>query len=202
MVKATLIIMAKPPVKGEVKTRLAEDIGADQALEVYQHLLEYTFEVAEHPDVETVIYFAKSNGYTHSFNRFQSSIQSGNTLGERMGHAFQSEFQRSQRPVIMLGADCPDLTSEHIDQALEAVEKHELVVGPSDDGGYYLIGMRTYFPEILHRKPWSTEKLWSETMKTIDELGVSCVELEKLNDIDTLNDLLNSRLAPLHAGNS
>ena len=91
--------------------------------------------------------------------------------------------------MVLIGSDCYDINSDHINQAFKALEDHDVVIGPAEDGGYYLIGMKDFHPKLFADKKWSTEEVYASTIETINEIGLSVVELEKLSDIDYLKDL-------------
>lgn len=92
-------------------------------------------------------------------------------------------------PVIFFGADTPDLAEHHIQAATDGLDTHEVVIGPAEDGGYYLIGMREALPELLTDMPWSTDQVLSETLKRLDRLGIVPLLLETLSDCDRPEDL-------------
>ncbi|MEP1422272.1 MAG: TIGR04282 family arsenosugar biosynthesis glycosyltransferase, partial [Erythrobacter sp.] len=92
-------------------------------------------------------------------------------------------------PVIFFGADTPDLSAAHVHMAMEGLTTHEVVIGPATDGGYYLIGMRAPYPELLTDMPWSTDQVLPETLKRLDALGIVPLLLERLSDCDRPEDL-------------
>jgi hypothetical protein len=92
-------------------------------------------------------------------------------------------------PVIFFGADTPDLSAHHVAQAVAALETHPVVLGPADDGGYYLIGMKQPMPELLDHMPWSTDQVMPETLRRLAEAGISPALLDTLHDCDRPEDL-------------
>lgn len=180
--------MAKPPEQGKVKTRLARDVGDSEALKVYQALLHHTMEIASDSDAELQAFLAWEPGsWEGSFK-----IQKGESLGDKMWSAFRDTSDSGFDQMIMIGADCPGLTGDHINHAADLLKTHDLVLGPSEDGGYYLIGVNGLYKELFTDMPWSTEALMEATMSKADELGLRIHLLEELNDIDTLEDLEKS----------
>jgi hypothetical protein len=179
--------MAKPLEKGKVKTRLAVDTSDDFALKIYQELLNYTFDVVEDSAIDSRIYYAWPPK-----ERVQQSIhfvQDGQDLGERMHHAFEESFAAGYEHILMIGADCPVLTVSHLEQGFLALEDHDIVTGPSEDGGYYLIGMKKLRSRLLTDLPWSTDRLHELSIERIREHGWSHKTLELLFDVDRIEDL-------------
>ncbi|MGB0423204.1 MAG: TIGR04282 family arsenosugar biosynthesis glycosyltransferase, partial [Flavobacteriales bacterium] len=114
------------------------------------------------------------------------------TLGLKMKEAFQ--YFSPKHKLVMIGTDCPELTSEIIAKAYKELETKDVVFGPSEDGGYYLIGMRPYCKELLEEISWSTDSVLNESMEKCRKLGKSFALLPELNDIDTIEDLRASKL--------
>ncbi len=118
-----------------------------------------------------------------------------------MEKAFEHVFKNTNGPVVMIGSDCHDLKEEHLIAAFEALENHDYVFGPSEDGGYYLIGMNAFRTETLREMPWSTEILLKVTLSKVKSQSLSFKLLDVLNDIDTFADLKSSSLwdnLPIH----
>lgn len=190
-----LIVFAKNIVLGKVKTRLAKTIGDTHAFNVYRHLVDITEkESLKMEDCDVHIYFSDVvlNALWPNNEKF---VQRGNDLGERMMNAFDDSFKLGYKRVIGIGSDLPDLSSEIMTQGLKELESNNTVFGPSEDGGYYLVGMTRLIPEIFIDKAWSTETLLNITKLELVELGYSCALLEELNDVDTIEDLKNSSIA-------
>lgn len=180
--------MAKPADLGKVKTRLAADIGDTEALKVYQSLLNYTLKITAESRTELKTFFAwEPKEWEGSYQ-----LQEGADLGEKMWNAFSETAKAGFRRMIMIGADCPDLTAAHIHETKELLETHDLVIGPSEDGGYYLIGINELYRDLFVDMPWSTEALMEATTSKAQELGLRYYFLEELNDIDTREDLEKS----------
>lgn len=190
-----LIVFAKNIVLGKVKTRLAKTVGDAEAFNVYAHLVEITERESlkmEHCDVH--VHFSDVILKALWPNN-QKYVQVGNGLGERMMNAFDASFKLGYKRVIGIGSDLPDLTSEVMIRGLKVLESNDTVFGPSEDGGYYLIGMNQMIPEIFIDKAWSTESLLDVTKTELKERGYSCELLEELNDVDTIEDLKASSIA-------
>ena len=120
--------------------------------------------------------------------QFSKKVQSGQDLGERMNNAFESALKEHER-VIIIGSDCPAITNELIEMAFQRLEIADVVIGPSKDSGYYLLGMKERHSSIFQNVDWSTDKVLPQTIEHIKKLGLLYNLLPELNDIDTLEDL-------------
>ncbi|MBK6730018.1 MAG: TIGR04282 family arsenosugar biosynthesis glycosyltransferase [Bacteroidetes bacterium] len=191
--KNALIIMIKNPVKGKVKTRLTKDIGEEQALFVYNKLLQHTCKVASEIQVDRFVFYSDIIDRKDQFinDGFKKYVQCDGDLGVRMEYAFSIPFKNEYHKVVMIGADCYDLTSLQIQNAFDALDNNDFVIGPAKDGGYYLIGMKKWNRWIFRDKPWSTEKLLAETRNAIQENNGKLFLLDPLTDIDTITELNN-----------
>jgi hypothetical protein len=188
--KRTLILFIRNPELGKVKTRLAKGVGDEKALAIYQELLRHTRKISRAVSARKLLY------YTHFIPEkdewaeaeFEKRLQAKEgDLGLRMRQAFEEALQSSKR-VLIMGSDCPLLTSEQIEQAFSLLEEHPYVLGPAADGGYYLLGMRKPTPELFDRMPWSTDQVADLTLKRIREMGASYGLLPVLPDIDHAED--------------
>jgi glycosyltransferase A (GT-A) superfamily protein (DUF2064 family) len=166
-----LIIFAKEPRLGKVKTRLAKDIGEAEALKVYKNLLKKTFSTFWKTKYKVDIHF--------------SSRQKGRDLGARMLNAFSISLKKYKK-VVLIGVDCPFITKTLINKAFIALSKHELVIGPTQDGGYYLIGLTKIYSAIFKKISWGTNKVLKQTLR---RSRIKPYLLKKLYDIDTIKDL-------------
>lgn len=191
--------MVKNPVKGQVKTRLAATTGDDKALEIYQHLLQHTAETALQADAVRYVFYGTVVDRNDLFpsEHFKKYVQCGGDIGERMEYGFSIPFKNEYKYVVLIGSDCPAITPAIIEQAFQALETHDLVIGPADDGGYYLLGMKKWERWMFHNQPWSTPELLHTTRKAIAEHGSTWFELPTLSDIDTEEDVKNSSLSAL-----
>ena len=197
MEKNLLMIFIKNPVAGEVKTRLGASIGSTNALQVYKKLLSHTREIAVQVKCDREIWYSSMIDRRDSWNSdlFEKKLQQGRNLGVRMSGAFQQAFEAGYEKAVIIGSDCPELEPQHIEDAFDALRSEDAVIGPSEDGGYYLLGMKKYTPEIFSDIEWSTSSVFEETMRHFEQLGLTCKTLEVLNDIDTIEDLKKSDLS-------
>jgi rSAM/selenodomain-associated transferase 1 len=120
-------------------------------------------------------------------------VQLGDNLGDRMLNAFRDGFNLGYDKIVLIGSDLPDLNKQLIERAISSLDNNDVVFGPADDGGYYLIGMNTLIPNIFKDKPWSQPNLLDVSLEELDELNHSVATLENLNDIDTFEDLIDSK---------
>ncbi len=187
MTDSALIIFLRKPELGRVKTRLAKGIGDEKALLAYNLLSKKTFDITKNLKADIFPFFKPEKPENTFWNKDFAQIQEGNDLGECMKNAFQLVFERNYKKVIIIGSDCYSLSSETLEKAFYSLQNHDFTIGPSEDGGYYLLGMKKLAPELFSDIEWSNEAVFQ---KTLDKIGDRSVHiLETLNDIDTLEDL-------------
>ena len=188
------MIMAKRPSLGRVKTRLAASIGDGLALSLYEKMLSKTLHTASLSPYQVIISATGTGNY-----EFPSSVtlneQVEGDLGLRMATAFQHSFEQFPSiPTVMIGTDCFELSLNGIEEAFKQLEQKDVVLGPSEDGGYYLIGMKTVHTEVFKEMQWSVDSVMEETRKRLHSAKLTFREVATLNDIDTLEDLKKSAL--------
>ncbi len=201
--KACLLLFLKAPEPGEVKTRLAQAIGAEAACRLYRNfvldLLETLSRITGAGSLDLRIFFSPpaaaqevrkwlGSGYDYA-------PQEGRDLGERMKNAFLASFTRGYERVLLLGSDVPDLTGEIIKEGFDHLEGCGAVLGPARDGGYYLIGFRAnaFLPAVFDHIPWSTEEVFAKTLAIFRSANCTVALLPAWRDIDTLADLRDLR---------
>ena len=191
MNKNLILIFTRNPELGKVKTRLAATIGDENALEIYIQLLDHTKKVAlETPYDKRVLYSEEINhNDMWKADYFQKKLQVGADLGERMHNAFQSGFDDGYEKIVIIGSDLIALESTDITQAISKLDHHDIVVGPAEDGGYYLLGMKKIPENLFQNKEWGTSTVLSDTLLDISNLKYFL--LEEKNDIDTYEDIKN-----------
>lgn len=187
--KNLLLIFTKNPELGKCKTRLAKSIGDEAALSIYKHLLQHTASVSQQINSDKQVFYSKEIIQEDDFdsNLFQKKLQQGKDLGIRMSNAFAEAFQESYQKVIIIGSDLYDLHSETIEEAFQNLDTHEVVIGPAKDGGYYLLGMKSFIPEIFQQKKWSTATVLQDTLADLKSKKVTLLATK--NDIDTFEDI-------------
>ncbi len=199
MSKNLLIIFVKNPELNKVKTRLAKSVGGQNALTVYHKLLEHTHATAaamEMPAEKQVWYSSKIDRTDlWESGDFEKHLQQGESLGARMEKAFRDAFETGYARVVIIGSDCPDLQPSHLDEAFGSLEQNDAVVGPAEDGGYYLLGLSSFTSTVFRNIEWSGPSVLNETMDRLQKKNFTVHKLERLNDIDTLDDLKKSGLS-------
>lgn len=191
----------KAPRAGEVKTRLAQSIGPEAALKVYRSLAErqlgelprgYLLEIHYTP-ADALDEMRDWLGDEYAFH-----AQCEGGLGIRLERAVADTFRRGAKSVICIGGDCPELNRVHLEQAADALQSdYDIVFGPSEDGGYYLIGLNSPYPEVFQDIPWSTQATLETSLKKSSALNLRVKLLETLYDIDeiaTLNKAIRQGL--------
>lgn len=186
-----LVIFVRNPISGQVKTRLAKDIGDERALEIYLHLLQHTLEITRGLSFRKFIYYADevSDYDLWSVPGYTKRKQNGNDLGERMHNSFKELFDQGFTRIIIIGSDCLQLKTETLEEAVALLESNAAVIGPASDGGYYLLGLTKFYPDLFINKPWSTDKVFAKTIDDLINQGISYALLEELSDIDDSTDL-------------
>ena len=194
MGKSLLMIFVKNPEMGKVKTRLAKTIGNNSALLVYKHLLQYTKNTAlELEDIDCSVHYSNFIDPYDLWdnNSFRKLKQEEGDLGFRMMNAFRCSFEDNYEKVVIIGSDCYELTADTIRHAFEQLENNDCVIGPANDGGYYLLGMRKFTPELFQNKEWSTSAVYSSTVEDCRKMNLSVASLEEMIDIDEFSDIEN-----------
>ena len=186
-----LVIFVRNPISGTVKTRLAKDIGDERALEIYLQLLQHTLEITRGLSFRKFIYYADevSDYDLWSVPGYTKRKQNGNDLGERMLNSFKELFDQGFTRIIIIGSDCLQLKTETLEEAVALLESNAAVIGPARDGGYYLLGLTKFYPDLFIDKPWSTDKVFAKTIADFNQQGISYALLEELSDIDDSTDL-------------
>lgn len=191
MQRSRLVIFVKNPEKGKVKTRLAKESSEVFALDVYKTLLKYTREITFGLEVEKEVWYSTSidSGDIWEEGVFKKEIQKGGSIGERMQNAFKAGFQNGEiDKMILIGSDCAEISQEIIEEAFSKLDNVNVILGPAEDGGYYLIGMNSYFPQVFQNIDWSTSQVLEQTTNRVIEAELSCCLLEELKDVDVLDD--------------
>jgi uncharacterized protein len=188
-------IVMKFPVPGAVKTRLARDIGEVAATEIYRKVTEGVLRRTrpEAGEYERIIFYSPAD----MRDRFEEWIpgelffpQRGGDVGEVMENAFHEMFDRGAAKAVLTGTDIPGLDRGIIEQAFSELDGSDAVIGPAQDGGYYLIGMKLPRPELFRGLSWGTGKTSEETLSIIDAHRLTRSVLVSLSDLDTGEDLL------------
>ena len=191
--KNAVALFAKYPQPGSVKTRLAREIGNQRAADLYAQFLKTLTLHHSHRPYDLIIAFTppeKEKALKIRLNPDPTIVfvaQEGENLGERMENCFRTHLKVYTKLVI-IGSDMPHLTHAMVNEAFDRLDKTDIVLGPAEDGGYYLIGMKKAH-SIFDRISWSRETVLEEQLKNIKGLGLTHALLEREFDIDTLPDL-------------
>ena len=180
------VLFTRYPVAGEAKTRLIPALGPGRAAPIHKVLTERSLAIISSCDCQVEIAFTGAD--EDGFRQW---------LGEQYRYRRQAEGDLSSRliarlapaPVLFFGADTPDLASGHVAGAIEALQEHDVVIGPAEDGGYYCIGLNSEHDFLFRDMPWSTDRVLPETLRRIEEAELSVAMLEELRDCDTPEDL-------------
>ena len=193
-----IIIFTKFPVEGKVKTRLAKNMGNKFAVSFYRVCAEHTFKelvkvketgselflfCSEENEIEQVMKWAGKD-----FNYYS---QQGNDLGLKMYNAFDTVFKRGYKKVIIIGTDAPDVSMKIVQSAILVLDNYSVVIGPANDGGYYLLGFKLKLIDLFSGIEWSTNSVFDNTIEKLKNSKINYFTLDELTDIDTLEDLQN-----------
>ncbi len=192
---SALIVFAKAPIEGYVKTRLCPPLTPDEAASLHGSLVLDLLERCQTlKGCDRILAGAPTpdHPFFRAMNtRFNIPIweQVGDDLGARMSNAFQSALGAPYQSAVIIGTDIPGITAQLISSALKSLQDHDVVLGPTEDGGYYLIGLRSPSPQLLEQIPWSTDAVFSLTQEKAKAMGLSLKTLPMLRDLDTIEDL-------------
>jgi rSAM/selenodomain-associated transferase 1 len=193
-----IVIIAKEPKPGSVKTRLTPPLDPQTASKIYHNLLLDRIEQVESLKGADhfVAYYPKS-----SLQFFQNIIsssfsllpQKGKDLGERLSNIFSDLFKEGYERIVIMDSDSPNLPSRHISEGLRRLNEADLILGPCEDGGYYLVGLSSNMPQIFQGIPWSTSEVTKLTIEKARAMDKNISLLEKWYDVDTIEDLRRLR---------
>ncbi len=195
MTNKAILVFQKNLIAGRTKTRLAATIGNEKALLVYKQLILITTNVLINLPFDKLIYYSEFIPLDIEDKEIETTaktlvlVQYGNDLGARMLNSFSDQFKMGYSRLIIIGTDCPDLNSELLLNAFNALESHDIVIGPAADGGYYLLGMSKLYPELFEGVEWSTSEVYGQTVDIISKLGLSFSLMPVLRDLDNEDDL-------------
>ena len=189
MNKKALIIFTRNPELGKCKTRLAKGIGNQNALDIYKYLLQHTANISQKVNADIYVFYSENINSDDLWdnNFFIKKLQSGNDLGERMQNAFEEVFNYNHEKAIIIGSDLLDLNENIVEDAFKKLDNHDISIGPAEDGGYYLLGMKQSHSEVFKIKNWGTDTVYNQTLSKLNNKSVYV--LKTLNDIDNVEDL-------------
>ena len=190
-----ILLFVKYPENGNVKTRIATDLDETVVRELYMNFVQDSLALIETLRLPFFICFfpetAQDKMRAWLGEQYHFMPQKGNDLGERMKNSFLQTFTEGFNTVVLLGSDTPDLPVHFIKQAIQALRTNDVVLGPSSDGGYYLIGCtkNSYSPVFFENIHWSTNTVFQETMSIFERLQKKILVLPEWYDIDTVEDI-------------
>ena len=187
--KNLLLIFTRNPELGKCKTRLAAKVGDNAALEIYKFLLKHTVSITQNLNVEKYVYYSESIWENDIWDNavYQKKLQNGNDLGMRMKQAFLDGFDSGFEKIIIIGSDMYDLSQKNLEEVFAKLDGHDYVLGPAEDGGYYLLGMTSFKEELFHNKAWGTDTVLHSTLG--DLKNENYFMLETKNDVDHYEDI-------------
>lgn len=185
MKRAAVVVFSKSADWGKVKTRLQSVLSLDRCLSLHVALLQDTLEKCKQTSATAVLYLAGS-GLLPFPHEFRTESQTGVDLGDRMANAFDRELHHFDS-VTIIGTDSPTFPPSALDEAQHALDSHDVVLGPAEDGGYYLIALKERIPGMFQGMEWGTSTVLESTMKRL--AGKSVYLLKKSFDVDTPEDL-------------
>jgi rSAM/selenodomain-associated transferase 1 len=193
MTEKCLGLFAKYWQPGQVKTRLADEIGAERAAEAYSHFVATLLErLRGSGEQRFLVYSPRERGPEFTAilpDGWQSQSQAEGDLGSRMKSFFEQRFAAGCKRVVLLGSDSPNVPLEYVRQAFDLLKEHDVVLGPSEDGGYWLVGAAGGVPDIFEAIPWSTPQVWPATLAAIGTASLSHAVVPTWYDVDLQNDL-------------
>lgn len=196
--KLLLVVVAKAPVPGEVKTRLLPHFTPEEAVALYRCFLQDRLEeVGRLKGIDLAVAFtpadARGTFSRITGNGFNLFAQKGDDLGQRLNNIFIDKLDQGYAAVSIIDSDTPDMPRSMVEQSFQALMSGgvDTVFGPCNDGGYYLVGMRQPHPELFEDIPWSTDAVLPVTLQRADRLGIRTMLLPAWNDLDTFEDLID-----------
>jgi rSAM/selenodomain-associated transferase 1 len=190
-----VLLFAKYPAAGEVKTRLAQEIGTNQAAGLYTCFIEDSVSLLRKLNVQIRLCFqpasAEGDFVRWLGRQYHYMPQAGADLGERMRNAFDHAFEEDFARVVVIGSDSPDLPEDFLRQAFRELAAHDVVLGPTTDGGYYLIGFTKegFLPKAFDNIAWSSDSVFEQTISILGQHKRKVCLLPLWYDVDTLADL-------------
>ena len=184
-----LLIFTRNPELGKCKTRLAATVGNETALDIYKFLLTHTASVTKNLDFDKQVYYSEEVWEDDVWDAeiFSKKLQQGIDLGERMHNAFKEGFKDGYKKICIIGSDMYDLSQANLEDAFTKLEENDFVIGPAEDGGYYVLGMKMFNEQLFQDKAWGTGNVLKHTLENLE--GKKFAELPTRNDVDLYEDI-------------
>jgi uncharacterized protein len=193
--RESIILFMRAPEIGKVKTRLSQKLGPKTILDLYQCFVLDVLHAAQKTKIDIRIFFHPA-GFETSLSQwlgdsYDYHLQDGKDLGIRMANAFIQTFSSGYDRAILIGTDCPEMTTGILEEAFFGIDQTGCVIGPSVDGGYYLIGFKatSFMEKLFHDMEWGTDIVYQQTLDRCLQMNIKPSILQPLNDIDTWEDL-------------
>ena len=173
---------------------MAKTVGPEIALKIYKFLVKHTADISSGLGVDKWIFYSEFAQKDDAFDdqSFSKFVQNGDDLGSRMQNAIELGFSRGYKKIVIIGSDIYDLVRKDLEYAFGLLEQHEIVIGPAEDGGYYLLGLKSIKESIFTDKAWGTATVLEQTMKSLESEDL--VLLDVRNDVDVYEDIENTHI--------
>jgi hypothetical protein len=187
--KNLLIIFTRNPELGKCKTRLAATVGDESALEIYKFLLRHTAVLTKNINTAKQVWYSEEIWKDDIWDNtvFDKRLQNGVDLGVRMANAFQEGFESGFERIIVIGSDMYDLCQADLEKAFDVLKTKDFVIGPAEDGGYYLLGMNAFNSGVFQNKTWGTETVLQNTLNDLQNENIQLLKVR--NDVDVYDDI-------------
>lgn len=189
--KNLLLIFTRNPELGKCKTRLAATIGKEPAFEIYKFLLSHTEQITRNVKGDKQVYYSEEIWENDQWDDkvFHKKLQKGKNLGERMQYAFEQGFKDGYEKIIVIGSDLYDITTADIENAFLSLNDTDYTIGPAEDGGYYLLGMKKLLSSLFENKDWGKSSVLKNTLENLNNKEFVILPIK--NDVDTYEDIKN-----------
>lgn len=187
--KNLLLVFTRNPELGKCKTRLAAKVGDESALDIYKFLLNHTAALTQNVNAAKQVWYSEEIWMNDIWDNavYDKRLQQGTDLGVRMANAFQAGFASGFERVIVIGSDMHDLSEDDLEKAFNILKVKDFVIGPAEDGGYYLLGMKAFNAEVFKNKTWGTSSVLKDTLNDLKNENIKL--LEARNDVDVYEDI-------------
>lgn len=188
--KNLLLIFTRNPELGKCKTRLAATVGNENALAIYKFLLQHTARITKNLNAVKQVWYSEEVWENDIWENsvYAKKLQKGEDLGVRMANAFTSGFAAGFEKICIIGSDMYDLNQIDLEQAFESLNNNDYVIGGAEDGGYYLLGMKKFNPNLFQNKNWGTKTVLSNTLSDLENEKVHLLQVR--NDVDIYEDIM------------
>lgn len=192
--KDAIICFTRVPVPGHTKTRLMPLLAKEQCAELHTAFLYDISEVCGEFGCDTFICFEEGAGWQTLRGIFPYAVsmlpQRGDGLGERMYNAIRSVLAMGYGKCVLIGSDIPEITVAHLQSGFDALESADVTLGPTEDGGYYLVGMKKPNKAVFEKQEYGTDSVYDNAVAAVKEAGLSFAPAMMCRDVDTPQDLM------------